>query len=100
LGGKALQVTEVRIADGDDLVERLTDMRVWLDEQRYEPSTFTYFFVPPGLKIRVSFQLEDAAKKFAERLTVLCSIYRSQSTSFRRSNSTRRSAAIEVRTLA
>jgi hypothetical protein len=67
LGGIALRVTEVRIADGNDLVERLTDMRVWLDEHRYEPSTFTYFFVPPGMKIRVSFKIADEAKKFAER---------------------------------
>ena len=62
-----MRVTEVRIPDGDDLVERLTDMRVWLDEHRYEPSTFTYFFAPPGMKIRVSFRVEDQAKKFAER---------------------------------
>ena len=57
----------MRKPDEDDLVERLTDMRVWLDEHRCAPSTFTYFFVPPGMKIRVSFQLEDEAKKFAER---------------------------------
>jgi len=62
-----VRVTEVRIPDGSDLVERLTDMRVWLDEHRYEPSTFTYFFVPPGMKIRVSFRVEDEAKEFAER---------------------------------
>jgi hypothetical protein len=60
-------VTEVRIPEGSDLVERLTDMRVWLDEHRYEPSTFTYFFVPPGMKIRVSFRVEDEATEFAER---------------------------------
>jgi hypothetical protein len=53
LGGQAVRMTEVRILDGNDLVERLTDMRVWLDEHRYEPSTFTYFFLHPGMKIRV-----------------------------------------------
>ena len=57
----------MRIPDGNDLVERLTDMRVWLDEHHYKPSTYTYFFVPPGMKIRVSFRVEDHAKKFAER---------------------------------
>jgi hypothetical protein len=67
LGGKAVRVTEVRISDGNDLSERLTDMWVWLDEHRYEPSTFAYFFVPPGMKIRVSFKVEDEAKKFAEK---------------------------------
>jgi hypothetical protein len=35
----------VYIFDGNDLAERLTDMRVWLDQHRYEPSTFTYFFL-------------------------------------------------------
>ena len=67
IGGKAVRVTEVRIPDGSDLVERLTDMRVWLDEHRYEPSTFTYFFLPSGMKIRVSFRVENEAKEFAER---------------------------------
>ena len=51
----------------NDLSERLTDMRVWLDEHRYEPSTFAYFFVSRGMKIRVSFKVEDEAKKLAER---------------------------------
>jgi hypothetical protein len=46
-------MTEVRILDGNNLLERLTDMRVWLEEHRYEPSTFTYFFLHPGMKIRV-----------------------------------------------
>ena len=62
-----MRVTEVRISDGTDLGERLTDMRIWLDEHDCEPSTFTYFFVPPGMKIRVSFRVEDQAKKFAEK---------------------------------
>jgi hypothetical protein len=67
LGGEAVRVTEVPIPDANDLSERLTDMRVWLDEHRYEPSTFAYFFIPPGMTIRVSFKVEDEAKKFAER---------------------------------
>ena len=62
-----MRVTEVRITHENDLSERLTDMRVWLDEHRYEPSTFAYFFVPRGMKIRVSFKVEDEAKKLAER---------------------------------
>lgn len=66
-GGNAVRVTEVRILDEYDLAERLTDMRVWLDEHHYEPSTFTYFFLDPGMKIRVSFKLDDEAEEFAEK---------------------------------
>ena len=67
LGGQAVRMTEVRILDGNDLVERLTDMRVWLDEHRYEPSTFTYFFLHPGMKIRVSFKVDGEAEAFAQK---------------------------------
>ena len=62
-----MRMTEVHILDGNDLVERLTDMRVWLDEHRYVPSTFTYFFLQPGMKIRVSFKVDDEAEAFAQR---------------------------------
>ena len=39
--GEAVRITEVRLFDEDDLAGRLTDMRVWLDQHHYEPSTFT-----------------------------------------------------------
>jgi len=45
-----VRIAEVCIPD-DNLVERLTDLRVWLDEHRYQPSTFTYFFSHPGMMI-------------------------------------------------
>ena len=64
-----MRVTEVRILDEHDLAERLTDMRVWLDEHHYEPSTYTYFFLNPGMKIRVSFKIDDEGEEFAEKLS-------------------------------
>jgi hypothetical protein len=62
-----VRTTEVHIHDGNDLVERLTDMRVWLDKHRYEPSTFTYFFLDPGMKIRVAFKIAKEAEAFARQ---------------------------------
>ena len=61
-----MRITEVRIPD-DNLVERLTAMRVWLDEHRYEPSTFAYFFLHPEMMIRVLFKVDDEAEAFAKK---------------------------------
>jgi hypothetical protein len=59
--------TEVLIPDANDLFQRLTDMRVWLDDHRYEPSTFKYFYLDPGMMIRVSFKIDDEAEAFAQK---------------------------------
>ena len=64
---KAVRTTEVPLLDEHDLTGRLTDMRVWLDEHRYEPSTFTYFFLDPGMKIRVTFKIDREAEAFAQQ---------------------------------
>ena len=61
-----MRTTEVPLFDENDLTVRLTDMRVWLDERRYEPSTFTYFFLDPGMKIRVTFKIDREAEAFAQ----------------------------------
>jgi hypothetical protein len=60
-----MRTTEVRLLDENDLARRLTDMRIWLDKHRYEPSTFTYFFLDPGMMIRVAFKLAEEAEAFA-----------------------------------
>jgi hypothetical protein len=75
-GGEAVRTTEVRILDDNDLYEKLMDMRVWLDEHRYEPSTFTYFFHCPGMAVQVSFKSDDQAEAFARKFdgTVLHSV--------------------------
>ena len=61
-----MRITEVRIPDDDSLVGRLTDIRVWLDGHRFKPSTFTYFFLESGMKIRVGFKIDDEANAFAQ----------------------------------
>ena len=66
LEGKGMRTTEVRLLDENDLARRLADMRIWLDKHRYEPSTFTYFFLYPGMRIRVAFKLAEEAEAFAQ----------------------------------
>ena len=62
-----MRTTEVHLPDENDLAGRLTDMRIWLDKHRYEPSTFTYFFLDPGMKIRVTFKIDGEANAFAQK---------------------------------
>lgn len=62
-----MRTVEVRIADDDDLVGQLKDMRIWLDGHHFEPSTFTYFYLDPGMMIRVSFDIHDEAAAFADQ---------------------------------
>ena len=61
-----MRTTEARLLDENDLARRLTDMRIWLDKHSYEPSTFTYFFLDPGMMIRVAFKLAEEAEAFAQ----------------------------------
>ena len=61
-----MRTTEVHLPDENDLAGRLTDMRIWLDKHRYEPSTFTYLFLDSGMKIRVAFKLAEEAEAFAQ----------------------------------
>ena len=62
---KIVRTAELHIIGDDNFVRRLADIRVWLDERWFEPSTFTYFFLDPGIKIRVSFKNDDEAGAFA-----------------------------------
>ena len=66
LEGEGMRTTEVRLLDENDLARRLTDMRIWLDKHRYEPSTFTYIFLDPGMKIRVALKLAEEEEAFAQ----------------------------------
>jgi hypothetical protein len=61
-----MQTAEVHISDSD-FADRLKEMRVWLDAHRFEPSTFTYFFLCPGMRLRVSFDFDDEAIAFGKK---------------------------------
>jgi hypothetical protein len=61
-----VQTAEVRLSD-DDFGQRLKDMRLWLDSRRFEPSAFTYFYLDPGMMVRVCFNADGEAEAFAEQ---------------------------------
>ena len=52
---------------GVDFAERITAMRIWLDEHRFEPSRFKYSEEGNDLLIDVSFNVADAAAAFSAR---------------------------------
>ena len=60
-----MHTAEVRIPADDDFGDRLKEMRLWLDAKRFAPTTFTYFFLLPGTRLRVSFDIENEAVAFA-----------------------------------
>jgi hypothetical protein len=59
-----LYVAEVQVAD-TDLTGRMNGMRMWLDRQRFEPSSFRYSPNDTGQSIRVSFKSQTEAVAFA-----------------------------------
>jgi hypothetical protein len=56
--------TETRFVAGQ-FVERMNEMRTWLDSRRVEPSIFRYDHVVGGVVIRVAFAVEAEAAAFA-----------------------------------
>jgi hypothetical protein len=62
-----MHIAEIRIATDDDFGALLKNMRLWLDERGFEPSTFTYHDLNPGMGIEVSFKLGEEAAAFARR---------------------------------
>jgi hypothetical protein len=62
-----MHIVEVLIAADDDFGAVLTDMRLWLDSRRFEPSTFTYFDRNRAMSVQVSFKVGEEAKAFARR---------------------------------
>jgi hypothetical protein len=50
-----------------DIAERMAEMRLWLDEHRYEPSTFLYNEEGTDVSIRVAFKIDDEATAFSVR---------------------------------
>ena len=50
-----------------NLTEQMTAMRLWLDDHRYEPSTFTYSEDGQDMVIRVVFEIDDEAAAFSKR---------------------------------
>jgi hypothetical protein len=59
-----VQIAEVQIGDAD-FGEWLKDIRLLLDANRLTPSTFTYFFLILGMRLRVAFAVDHEAVAFA-----------------------------------
>lgn len=60
-----LYTVQVRL-DEKSLVTRMSEMRVWLDNHRYEPDLFQYRAERRGALLRVDFKFESEAFAFAE----------------------------------
>ena len=56
--------TEIRFMAGQ-FVERMNEMRTWLDSHHFEPAVFRYDHAPDGVLIRVEFAAEAQAAAFA-----------------------------------
>ena len=52
--------------EGDLLVSLMSQMRLWLDQRRIEPSSFQYIGGSPPARVRVAFKAESEASVFAE----------------------------------
>jgi len=55
---------EIRFVAGH-FVERMNEMRTWLDSRHFEPSVFRYDHVAGGVLIHVEFAVEAEAAAFA-----------------------------------
>ena len=56
--------TEIRFLAGQ-FVERMNEMRTWLDSRHFEPSIFRYDHIDGGVAIHVEFTAADEAAAFA-----------------------------------
>ena len=64
-----MHIVEVRTTGDDDFGTLLKEMRLWLDEHRFEASTFAYFDLNPGMRIQVSFRVGEQAEAFVRRFS-------------------------------
>jgi hypothetical protein len=58
--------TEIRFVAGQFL-DRMNEMRTWLDSRRFEPTIFRYDHIDDGVVILVEFSVEDEAAAFASQ---------------------------------
>jgi hypothetical protein len=62
-----MHIVEVRNIGDDGFCRLLKEMRLWLDEHRYEPSAYIYLELNPGTSIQVSFKVPEEAEAFARQ---------------------------------
>jgi hypothetical protein len=60
-----MYLVDIRMQPGD-LSRQMSAMRVWLDENRFEPSTFSCRDTECGMLVSVEFKISREAAAFAE----------------------------------
>ena len=61
-----MYLVDIRMQPGD-LSRQMSTMRVWLDERRFEPSTFSCRDTDCGMLVSIEFKISGEAAAFAER---------------------------------
>jgi hypothetical protein len=61
-----MYLVDIRMQPGD-LSRQMSAMRLWLDERRFEPSTFSCRDTDGGVLVSVEFKISREAAAFAER---------------------------------
>ena len=61
-----MYLVDIRMQPGD-LWRQMSTMRIWLDEHRFEPSTFSCHDSDCGMLVSVEFKISGEAAAFAER---------------------------------
>ena len=61
-----MYLVDIRMQPGD-LSRQMSAMRVWLDERRFEPSTFSCRDTDCGMLVSIEFKISGEAAAFAER---------------------------------
>jgi hypothetical protein len=61
-----VRTAELELGDAE-FGNRMKDIGVWLSANGFVPSAFTYFFLSPGMRLRIAFVIDDEAAAFAAR---------------------------------
>ncbi len=61
-----MQLVQVRLS-AHEMMERMSEMRLWLDGRRFEPSRFSYAQASNDVIVTVEFKIDAEARAFAER---------------------------------
>ena len=60
-----MYLVDIRMQPGD-LSRQMSAMRIWLDEHRFEPSTFSCRDTDCGILVSIEFKVPREAEAFAE----------------------------------
>ena len=61
-----MYTVDIRVQQGD-LSRQMSAMRIWLDEHRFEPSTFSCHDTDDGTIVCIEFKVPREAEAFAEQ---------------------------------